>query len=557
LPPRSVLHSRWPIFGALVAGGLAVALFWYVVLANPSGEAVPASGGSYTEGVTRAPERMNPLFPGTNQTDADIAALVFSGLVRLGPDGTPQPDLAERWEITGNGQNYIFHLRRGVAWHDGESFDSEDVAFTFRAIADPAFKGDPALHELMQGVVVTARDPQTVEFRLEQTYAPFLAYMTVGILPAHLLRRLDANQLFNAPFNQRPVGTGPYSFDARTDDGVDLEANGTYHLGPPRISRFRFRVYGDAAQLASALRSGAIDGALFSDDAADSDVAFFEGDRRFTAHRLTATTHYMLYLKTSDPNASDAKTNAPPFSDHDVRQALLQSLDIDAIINDVAGGHGQRIDTGIPRQAWAYTEQALPPYDAGAAATALEKAGWARDSDGVRRKGAQRLEFTIAVADEPRQVAIAREVARQWEVAGVRANVQPYSPPSFVEEHLLPRQFDAALVAVAPGPDPDPYPFWHSSQTEPPGRNLSGFVDTRIDDALERARQTTDVARRRELYALFSGYWLTDLPAIPLFAPVHVYAQNTRVRGVGEGLLFTPSARFANVQEWYVNTRVE
>ncbi|MEX0750462.1 MAG: peptide ABC transporter substrate-binding protein, partial [Dehalococcoidia bacterium] len=80
-------HTRWPIFGALVVGVAMVALLWYFVLANPKGEAVPASGGHYVEGVTRAPERINPLFSHANPTDADLAALIFSGLIRLGPDG--------------------------------------------------------------------------------------------------------------------------------------------------------------------------------------------------------------------------------------------------------------------------------------------------------------------------------------------------------------------------------------------------------------------------------------------------------------------------------------
>ena len=90
-------QTRWPIFGALVAGVLAVGVFWWFTLENPKGEAVPASGGSYREGVLRAPERINPLFAAANPTDADLAALIYSGLVRLGPDGTPLPDLAERW----------------------------------------------------------------------------------------------------------------------------------------------------------------------------------------------------------------------------------------------------------------------------------------------------------------------------------------------------------------------------------------------------------------------------------------------------------------------------
>ena len=161
-------RTRWPLFAALIAGISAVALFWYFVLEHPEGEAVPASGGRYVEGVTHQPERINPLFASANPTDADLSSLIFSGLVRLGPDGMPQPDLAERWEITGNGQSYVFHLRNGVAWHDGEPFTAEDVMFTFDAISDPGFRGDPGLAQLLDGVVVSARDDYTVEFRLEQ-----------------------------------------------------------------------------------------------------------------------------------------------------------------------------------------------------------------------------------------------------------------------------------------------------------------------------------------------------------------------------------------------------
>jgi peptide/nickel transport system substrate-binding protein len=245
------MHTRWPLFIALVVGVSLVALLWFVVLSSPGGATAPASGGHYVEGVTHAPERMNPLFASGNPTDADVTSLVFSGLVRLDSSGIPQPDLAERWEITGNGQSYVFHLRHGVAWHDGESFSADDVVFTFKAIMDPAFKGDARLAQLMQGVVVTARDAFTVEFKLEQAYAPFLAYMTVGILPEHLLSGLDANQLFNAEFNSHPIGTGPYRFRRHTANGVELETNDTYYLGPPHISTFEFRTYTDVSALAA------------------------------------------------------------------------------------------------------------------------------------------------------------------------------------------------------------------------------------------------------------------------------------------------------------------
>ncbi len=543
-----LLQTRWPLFGALVVGGVALALFWWFTLDHPKGEAVPAGGGSYTEGVLRPPERINPLYAQANPTDADLASLIFSGLVRLGPDGSAQPDLAERWEITNNGQRYVFHLRRGIEWHDGVEVDAEDVVFTYRAIADPAFKGDPALGQLMQGVVVTARDPLTVEFQLEQTYAPFLAWLTTGILPRHILQDLDAAQLYNAAFNLQPIGAGPYRAASRDEDGnIELEANSTYYLGPPHISRLAFRAFKTRDELVAALRDGTIDGAVLDERTTEDDIAFFRSDQRWTMSSLPGAPHYVLYLN----------TQLPVFSTRPVRRALFQGINRETLIAEVALGDGAPSTTGIPPESWAAADVELPPFDPGAAATELELAGFFRARDGTRANiDNLRLSFTISTADDPRRVAIAENIARQWKAIGVDATVQPLDAGTFLEEHLLARDFEAALVLVDPGPDPDPYPFWHTSQIRPPGLNLSGFSDGRIDDALQRARQTTDTSRRQELYTLFGGYLIAEMPSIPLYAPSTVYVRASRARGFEGRLLFGVSGRFADVNAWYVETRV-
>ncbi len=539
-------RTRWPFFIALVLGVSAVAIVSYFILANPKGEAVPASGGRDVEGVTRPPDRINPLFAGANPTDSDLASLVFSGLVRLSADGTPQPDLAQRWEITGNGQSYIFHLRPGVAWQDGEPFSSDDVVFTFRAIADPNFKGDPALAQLMQGVVVTARDPLTVEFKLEQAYAPFLAYLTVGILPRHLLDGLDANRLFNAPFNAHPVGTGPYAFRRSSDSGVTLESNPTYYLGPPKISTLEFKVFPDQAALLAALRQHSIDGALLGADASRAEIDVLRASAAYTVHALTGTEFDIVYLD----------TRLPVFSDPRVRLALREAIDVQALIASAGDGHGVPAMAGIPPGSWAYTKTDAPRFDPGAAATALEQAGWSRRSDGIRRKGGVSLSFTLSAANDADSVALANEIARQWSAIGADVRVQAVEGSSFVSGELLQRKFQAALAVIDPGPDPDPYPFWHSSQVTPPGRNLASYADPRIDDLLERARQTTDTQRRKDLYALFQAYFIADMPSIPLFAPASIYVQSARVHGFSDSLLFSPASRFHDINAWYIDTRV-
>jgi peptide/nickel transport system substrate-binding protein len=140
---------------------------------------------------------------------------------------------------------------------------------------------------------------------------------------------------------------------------------------------------------------------------------------------------------------------------------------------------------------------------------------------------------------------------------GAEVTVQAFDAASYIDQVLVPRQYQAALVLVDPGPDPDPYPFWHSSQIAPPGRNLSNYSDPGIDDVLERARQTTDTARRKDLYALFAGYLIAAAPQLPLFSPVYTYVQSARVQGFTDSLLFAPSSRFSSVAQWYVNTTTD
>lgn len=544
-----LMQTRWPFFAALVAGIAIVAGVWYLVLSNPKGEALPASGGRYVEGVVGAPERINPLFASANRVDQDVASLVFSGLVRLDADGTPLPDLAERWEITGNGQTYVFHLREGVAWQDEEStpFDANDVVFTYESISDPAFRGDPALAALMQGVVVSARDAYTVEFRLEQAYAPFLAQLTVGILPEHLLGDLDADALYSDEFNARPTGTGPYRLRRRSDDRVTLETNSTYYLGPPKISELEFRFYPDEDGVSEALRAGEIDGALLTTATDGRELEILRDSGSFALRELTATSLNIVYLD----------TRSPIFEDSDVRTALMQAINVESLIADAASGRGVGAVSGIPRSSWGFTGAEGPGFNPGAAASTLERRGWSRGSDGVRRNGGARLAFTLSTSDEPQRIAVAQDLVRQWRAIGVDATVESVPAATFIEGRLLSRDFQAALAEVDAGVDPDPYPFWHSSQLSAPGRNISGYSDARVDDVLERARQTTDTAQRRELFALFDGFLIADMPALPLYAPVSVYVQDARIEGFEPSLLFTPASRFANVNEWYARTRVE
>jgi ABC-type transport system substrate-binding protein len=184
-------RPRWPLLLTLVLGVGAVIAWTALVREQPASEAEPKRGGVYVEGVAGVPSRINPIFATFNTVDADLSALVFSSLVRLGPKGGIEPDLAASWKVSPDGLTYVFQLRRGLYWHDGTPLDAEDVVFTIHLIQSSDFQGDPMLAELFREVEVSAPDPSTVQFRLSEPFAPFLAQgaTSAGAAGAPLLPR--------------------------------------------------------------------------------------------------------------------------------------------------------------------------------------------------------------------------------------------------------------------------------------------------------------------------------------------------------------------------------
>src|ERR1700730_10751305 len=171
---------------------------------NPgTGSASPSPAVAYREGIISRPGSINPLTART-QADRDIVALVFSGLVRLGPAGALVPDLASDWTIDPQGMSYTFTIRPDATWQDGERVTAADVAFTVHVLQDPSYQGPGATS--WREVTVTAIDDRTVRFDLVTPVGGFLQAATQPILPEHLLASVPVATMADDRFSQQPVG---------------------------------------------------------------------------------------------------------------------------------------------------------------------------------------------------------------------------------------------------------------------------------------------------------------------------------------------------------------
>ncbi len=509
----------------------------------------------YTEAAVGRPRWVNPILA-TSQADRDLASLVYSGLTRIDEYGQPIPDLAESWEVSRDGLTYTFHLRSGIAWHDGAPFSADDVAFTMSLLRDPAFPGSADLARFWRTVETYAVDDLTVQFVLTQPLASFPEYAGIGLLPAHILAGIDPAVLPDDPINWQPVGTGPLWWESMQEDGgvvtVTLRPYDRFFEPSRRVQLdgVVFRFYDNASEAFQALSEvqGYPD---LSPTQLDAALSSETTGLNLYASRLPV---YGVILF----NQQNAAT-LPFFQDQDVRLALLLALDREQIVADALGSHALVANSTILPGTWAYHPN-LPaiPQDNSRAALLLDQAGWTLQG-GTRAREDVSLAFTLLVSDSEADQQIGDAVAAQWRALGIEVRVEATEPADLLARIQTPapggdgRSFEAALVEfnLAGLADPDPYPFWHQSQAVE-GQNYSGLADRDISEALEIARKDPNGVRRTEMYRNYQEWFLERAAAILLYNPVYHYAVSCQVSGVQMVILRDPSDRFRNLSEWRI-----
>ena len=538
---RAATRPQAPLLVALlVAAG--VLLFLLLPRTEQGGQARPAEGGRIREAVVGSAARVNPLDAGATPAERDLAALVFAGLTRPGPDGEPRPALAESWDAGEDARVFVFRLRNGLTWHDGEEVTADDVVFTVGAIVAMAGRADARLVEVWRGAAVARLSDSRVRVELPQPFAALPSFASFGLLPAHLLKDVPAEQLTDHAFFREPVGAGPFRLTALTAEGAELRRFPGYALGPPLLDAIELRFVSGLPEARGGLMAGEVDGALVG-QVADPRSARTGADTGGVETQLLSRTAYAAVL---------LNHRLELFADPSVRLALSLALDRTALAER---GGGVPADTPFPPGGWAADGLRAPPADPDRASLLLEAAGWSRGADGIARRDGRELAFALLVAAEGGRVPLARAVAEAWVGIGARVTVAPAGSAALVRDFLAPRAFQAALIGWDPGPDPDPFGAWHSALAGRPEGNFGDAADPQLDALAAEGRAARSYAERRATYAAFAARFREVQPGIVLFAEAFVYATRLPLTGVEAAVAVEPADRFAVVHRWHVRTR--
>ncbi|MGE0059986.1 MAG: peptide ABC transporter substrate-binding protein, partial [Dehalococcoidia bacterium] len=435
-------RNRWLFLFVLIAGLAAFTAVWYGDQ-RETGSGAPEFGGSYVEGMTGAPGRINPLFAGLNDVDQSLVSLIFAGLTKLDDRGRPFPELAETWTVSDDGLVYTFVLRNGLVWPDGVPLTPDDVVFTYDLLRSRELRPSPAPPEALTTARLAKADARSLRIELSEPFAPLPAYLTTGILPQHLLRDATPQTIAESPFNQRPVGAGPYRLVALSPDRAVLEANSVYHAGMPFIERFELRFFKDGQALLAALNAQELNGAYFTSGMSEAEELTLEHDSAMQRRLLSTGDLSFVYLN----------LDRAIFNDRRVRQALLYALDRDRIAALVYGGMARKADSPLADGIWSEVDS-LSRYgtDQRTAGLLLDEAGWRLNGSGERERNGAKLSFELTTTPDTFDVLVANELAAQWKRVGVTATVQVKGSTTIIRDVLGPRAFDALLFEQASAP---------------------------------------------------------------------------------------------------------
>ncbi|MBO5245664.1 MAG: ABC transporter substrate-binding protein [Eubacterium sp.] len=468
--------------------------------------------------------RINPAM----DEHGEINLLLFDGLMAHDGENQVVPGLAKEWDYDVDTCTYTFYLEDGVTWHDGEAFDAEDVKFTIDAIRNPenGSENAPNYEDIEEISVI---DSKTIRFRLSAPNVAFLDYMTIPILPQHLL---DGEDMQTSDFFRNPVGTGPYRLaEWNIGSAIILEKNEHYFKEKAKIDRVIFKIVPDDQAKALQLKSGELDLALL----APKDAALFAEDENYQCYRMQTSDYRGIMFNFWN---SYWQTN------RDLIPAICYGIDRQAIVDTVLLGQGMVAYGPLQRNKYNCEEVETYAYEPQKAVELLEAAGCIMGEDSYYYRNGEKVGFTIHVASGDQvRLDIAQIVAQQLGEIGIDVKVEIPAEIDWMTQ-------DAYLIGWGSPFDADDHTYKVFGTEK--GANYNGYSNDKVDAYLQKARTSSAPQIREEAYAQF----LKELAKDPAFAFICYldanYVADSGLKGIVDTTIMGHHGVgiFWNIEEW-------
>ena len=478
----------------LAAVGLATSLL------SCSGKAAP---DTLVMLIESSPTNLDPRVGIDGQSER-IDSLIFDFLLTRGDNLDVAPGLAERWEVP-DPLTFIFHLHRGVRFHDGRTLTARDVKWTFDSLLSGKIRSPrAAAYRFVDHI--DAPDDYAVIFHLKEPDTPLLWNLStgaVGIVPWGSGSEISAH----------PIGSGPFRFvSAETDKEVVVERNDDYWGEKAKLPRVRFAVVPDATTRALELRKGSADATI---NALTPDtVLTLEREPTLAVERAPGTVLAYLGFNLREPILKNVQ----------VRQAIAYALDRQPMIEYLWRGQAKPARSILPPQSWAYNGEVRQyNHDPAKARALLDAAGYPA-MNGVR--------FHIAMktsTDENTRLMVA-VMQQQLREVGIALDIRSFEFGTFFADVTHGAFQLYGLRWIGGNEDPDIFEYaFHSAKFPPNGANRGYYSNSRVDALIDAARRAVDPGARKLIYGEVQNILAEELPSINLWYLDNVLVHNKRV----------------------------
>lgn len=545
IPSNRIGHSRIRV-GLLIglailviAGGLLGSLsllthFGLLGARSSSSTPTPVRGGTWTDDFFFNPDSFIPngstvstLF--SIQADQALYLPLFYGDAQgvIHPGAASEVPSIQNGGVSADATIWTFHLRPHLLWSDGQPYDARDVDFTWRLWANPKFSADNTLGLNLITSADASADHLSITFHLKRPFAPFLADLWVdgfmAPLPAHHFNSMAPQAIVKSPDNLNPkVVSGPFMLaESVPGDHYTLVRNPKYYLakeGLPYLDKVVFRIVNRDA-IPKDLQAGIITSAWLLD--------YSKEYQRLTNYTLTPT------LTSNEFEGLFFNFHNTVLTSHqEVRQAMAMAVDQQALISGPLHGfasplctdHGSAYHPGFDPNA------SCPIFDPVSANKLLDDNGWVRGPDGVRVKGAQRLEFEYSTtANSPPRLAIETIIQSNFKEIGIKLDIQNYQPFTFFGPFLtggkaspptgaVAGRYDIAEFANSFSYDPDDSSMLLCDQFPPKGYDFDFYCNPALDALYQQEQATADPGLRQQLFFQIHQLYLAEFPFITLYS---------------------------------------
>jgi peptide/nickel transport system substrate-binding protein len=548
------------IFGILVFTLISSTFGILIKMNNNFMIEIPEKGGVLTEGIIGTPKFINPIISVSN-ADKDLTSLIYSGLTTQNTDGEIIPNLAERFEVSEDNLEYRFFLKENIVFHDKTPITTDDVIFTVIKIQDPVLKSSK--RATWQDVVIEKINDKEILFKLNEPKSDFLQQTDFGILPKHIWENITSQDFSLSKFNTEPIGSGPFELKSIKKDKLDIPVSYTlvpfknYSLGEPFIEKVIFKFAKNEDELLDMFESKKIN----SISSISPNLAAKISDDKSNFITLPLPRIFGVFLN---------PTESPALNDKNVRQALNIATPKEFLIENILFNFAEQINSPLPIHLQNFDTLNSNESELGKDKTEyttsgrierakqiLEESGWEKNDDGIyiseKDDELIMLSVSISTGNVPELIQMAEEIKKSWQQVGVNIELKIFETSDLNQNVIRPRNFESLLFGIVVNKPSDLYSFWHSSQREDPGLNITNYANITTDNILEKFKNGTSDNITNDLLN-FQNEIYTDNPAIFLYSPKFIYILPNTLKGVGIKKVHTTSDRFINIHEWFIET---